>query len=133
LLQLNNVVTLINTCFQSQVWFILKLNRLRQLKTKSKRGGQMVENSPNKISLFDINLGAFQALHGNPPELQIQDNKVLFLFSVDDEFARISTLYYSNAQTKIMDFVAALRSLRSKMLQAKENGNGNGNRNGNYK
>ena len=79
----------------------------------------MKKQSSNKIPIFDLNLSAFQHLHGNTPELELQGTRVIFLFNPDDTFYRLSGLYNSNTPVNIIDYVNAQRQLRAMMLAMK--------------
>jgi hypothetical protein len=86
----------------------------------------MEKASPRTISLLDINHTSFQAMHGNEPDLDLQGSRVIFVFEVNEEFYRLSSLYNSNAPVNVLDFVNSLRKLRAKMLSLKDNDKGNG-------
>lgn len=73
-----------------------------------------------KIPIFDLNFAAFQIMHGNNPTLVKQGNRVICLFKPDDNFYHLSALYHSNTQINILDFVAALRQIRSMVLTLRE-------------
>lgn len=79
----------------------------------------MKKKHPAKIPLFDLNASAFQYLHGNIPELELQGSRVIFLFNPDETFYRLSALYHKNLPVNIIDFVDAQRRLRSLMISAK--------------
>lgn len=68
-----------------------------------------------KIPIFDLNFSAYQFLHKNIPELEIQGNRVIFLFNADEIFYKLSTQYHNNEKVSILDFVNASRQLRAKM------------------
>jgi hypothetical protein len=64
-----------------------------------------------KIPILDLNLSAFQHLHGNTPELVNQGGRVVFMFDTDDTFYRLSELYNSNMSVDCLDFVNAQSDL----------------------
>jgi hypothetical protein len=84
-----------------------------------------------KIPILDLNLSAFQHLHGNTPELVNQGGRVVFLFNADDAFYKLSELYNLNVPINCIDFVNAQRELKSKMLSMKGQHKENGTRSGN--
>lgn len=84
-----------------------------------------------KIPILDINLSAFQRLFGNDPELVNQGGRVVFMFSTDDKFYRLSELYNSNVEVNVLDYVRSQRELKSKMLSMKGQHNENETRSGN--
>lgn len=76
----------------------------------------MKANIPNKIPILDLNFSAFQLLHGNPPELILQGNRVIFMFNSDDTFYQLSARYNDNETVNVLDFVNATRQLRAMMF-----------------
>ena len=78
----------------------------------------------HKITIFDINQSAFLALQGLEPEIVMQSGRVVFSFPADDDYFRLSDAYNTNLEVKCLDFVKSLRTLRSKMMNAKDNDNG---------
>jgi len=87
----------------------------------------------HRITIFDINQSAFLALQGLEPELVIQSGRVVFSFPAGDDYFRLSDAYNANLEVRCLDFVKSLRTLRSKMLSAKDNGNEKGEHgNGTY-
>jgi hypothetical protein len=75
-----------------------------------------MKNQRQKIPIFDLNLAAFQHLHGNTPELELQGTRVIFLFNPNDMFYKISGIYNSNTSVNVLDFVNSQRQLRAMML-----------------
>jgi hypothetical protein len=82
--------------------------------------------SLRKIPILDLNLSAFQHLHGNTPELVSQGGRVVFMFDSDDNFYKLSELYNNNISVAVLDMVNAQRELKSKMLSMKGQHTGNG-------
>jgi len=78
------------------------------------------------LSLMDINLTAFLSLHGIDPTLENRSGKIVFLFNASDDLYRLINDFNSNRMVPVGDFVTRLKTLRGKMLAARE-GNGNGN------
>jgi len=90
------------------------------LNLKKQRGVTKIKKQTlTKIPIFDLNLSAFQHLHGNTPQLELQGTRVTFLFNPDDTFYRISGLYNANTPVNAVDFVNAQRQLRAMMLAKK--------------
>lgn len=77
------------------------------------------KEAPAKIPIFDLNLSAFQHLHGNTPELELQGTRVIFLFDANDTFYKLSALYNSNEPVNVLDFVNCQRQLRAMMFAKK--------------
>lgn len=81
-----------------------------------------MKKTHQKIPVLDLNLSAFQHLHSNTPELNLQGTRIIFLFNPDDIFYNLSTRYNSNENTPILDYVNAQRQLRAMMLSLKGRG-----------
>lgn len=75
--------------------------------------------TPSKIQILDLNFSAFQRLHGNIPELELNGTRVSFLFNADDTFHKLSASYNSNESVNVLDFVNAQRQLRAMMMSMK--------------
>jgi DUF4097 and DUF4098 domain-containing protein YvlB len=90
-----------------------------------------------RIDLLDIYLSSFLSLHGVEPKLETKNGKVVFTFEADDKVYRLMNLFNGNVEVPVADFVTTVKTLRGKMLTAKEGiagkGNGNGERNGHRK
>lgn len=74
---------------------------------------------PSKIQILDLNFAAFQRLHGNEPELELNGTRVSFLFNVDATFHKLSASYNSNEPVSVLDFVSEQRQLRAMMMAMK--------------
>lgn len=72
-----------------------------------------------KIPIFDLSLSAFQHLHDNTPELELQGTRVIFIFNPDDTFSKLSALYNSNSPVNVLDYVNAQRQLKAMMMSFK--------------
>ncbi len=72
-----------------------------------------------KVPIFDLNFAAFQQLHGNPPELDLHESRVTFTFTPNRAFFELSERYNSNEPVKVLDFVNAIRLIRSMMMSLK--------------
>ncbi|HVN97150.1 MAG TPA: DUF5659 domain-containing protein [Syntrophorhabdaceae bacterium] len=79
-----------------------------------------------KINLLDIYLSSFLSLHGIEPALELKSGKVVFTFEADDQVYRLMNLFNGNVDVPVADFVTTVKTLRGKMLSAKETRNGNG-------
>lgn len=87
------------------------------------------------FSTLDIYLSAFLSLHNLEPTLKISNGKVIFSFEATDDLYRLMNLFNSNQDTPVADYTTQIKTLRGKMLTAKEgmNGHGNGDRHGTKK
>ena len=82
-----------------------------------------------KIDLLDIYISSYLALHGIEPRLETKNGKILFTFEANDQVYRLMNLFNGNANVPVADYVTAVKTLRGKMLSAKEGSideNGNG-------
>ncbi len=84
------------------------------------------------IELLDIYLSSFLILNGVIPKLEPKNGKIIFAFEADDRVYFLMNLFSSNTDVPVADFVPIIKSLRGKMLTAKErvNENGRGTKNG---
>lgn len=67
------------------------------------------------------------------PKLELNNGRVVFTFPAEEKIYRLMNLFNSNVDVPVADFVTAVKTLRGKMLTAKENSsrvNGNGDRYG---
>jgi hypothetical protein len=78
-----------------------------------------MKKAPDRIPVLDLNLSAFQRLHGNSPQLVLQAGRVIFMFDADATFYRLSELYNSNIAVNCLDLVNAQRELRAMMMSLK--------------
>lgn len=92
----------------------------------------MAMSEQRLFSTLDIYLAGFLTLQGIPPKLEIKNAKVVFTFEANDELYRLMNLFNGNTNVPVADFVTIVKTLRGKMLTAKEgiDGNGKGARNG---
>lgn len=74
----------------------------------------------NAFSTLDIYLASFLSLHDFEPVLEIRNKKVVFLFEAGSDLYRLLSLYNSNSQVPVADFVTTAKVLRGKMLTLKE-------------
>jgi len=82
------------------------------------------------FTTLDIYLSAFLSLHNLEPSLDIKNGKVIFVFNASDDLYRVMGLFNSNQDTPCLDLITEIKTLRGKMLSAKETRNGNGERYG---
>lgn len=84
-----------------------------------------------QFETLDIYLASFILLHKIPPALENRNGKIVFTFDISDDLYRLMTLYNSNSQVSVGDFVTMVKGLRGRMLSAKEVwANGKGMHNG---
>lgn len=85
-----------------------------------------------ELELIDLYLSAFLTLHEQEPKLISKNGKIIFCFDATDKVYQLMTLFNSNAEMPCLDLITAIKTLRGKMLTAKEsmNGHGKGNRYG---
>ena len=73
-----------------------------------------------KIPVLDIpGLAAFQRLHGNEAEMEMNGSRVTLLFNADNTFYELSARYNSNEPVNVLDFVNAQRQLKARMFALK--------------
>lgn len=75
------------------------------------------------FSTLDLYLASFLALHDQDVQLEIRNNKVVFTFDSTDTLYRLMNDFNSNEDVAVADYTTAIKTLRGKMLTAKENGN----------
>lgn len=78
------------------------------------------------INLLDIYLSSFLLLHGIDPKLETKNSKVYFVFEANDQVYNLMNLFNENVKVPVADFVTTVKTLRGKMLTAKEGIEGNG-------
>ena len=84
------------------------------------------------FTTLDIYLAGFLSLQKIAPTLEVKNGRVIFTFPAADQLYRLMDLYNSNTNVAIADFVTTVKTLRGKMLTARESigENGKGVRNG---
>ena len=87
------------------------------------------------FSTLDIYLASFLSLHDVQPQLEDNNGKIIFTFEATETVYRLMNLFNGNVDVPVADFVTTVKTLRGKMLTAKEGtyANGKGERNGNRK
>lgn len=90
-----------------------------------------MDKTTKVLSLLDIHLASWLSLHGIEPILENRNGKVVFLFEASDNLYRLINQFNSNEPIPIGDYVTRLKTLRGKMLSARE-GNGKEYENKNF-
>jgi hypothetical protein len=86
------------------------------------------------FTTLDLYLSAFLSLHNLEPTLEVKNGKVIFVFSATDELYRLMGMFNGNQDTPCLDLITATKTLRGKMLSAKQSiaDNENGRNYGTY-
>ena len=81
---------------------------------------------------MDLYVSAFLSLHNLEPTLEERNGKIIFTFEATDNLYQLMSKFNSNEDVPVADYTTAVKTLRGKMLTAKEsiNGYGNGDRHG---
>ena len=87
-----------------------------------------------RFTTLDLYLSAFLSLHDLTPVLETRDGRVVFVFEATDSLYQLMSEYNSNEPIEVADYTTAIKTLRGKMLSAKEGieENGKGMRHGHY-
>lgn len=78
-----------------------------------------------RLPLYDIHQAAFLELKGTPPILTKQGTRVVFELPATSGTYELLREYQDNPSIPLLDYVAVLRRLRARMLEARD---GNGKR-----
>ncbi len=78
-----------------------------------------------ELELIDLYLSSYLTLHGQEPRLINKGGKIIFVFDAIDEVYRRMAEYNSNPDIPCLDLITAIKTLRGKMLTAKESIHGN--------
>lgn len=65
---------------------------------------------------LDLYLASFLNLSGVSPKLEINNGKVVFVFSINDDLYRLIVNYNSNVNVPVTDLVTTVKKLRGQML-----------------
>jgi len=76
------------------------------------------------FSTLDIYLASFLSLHDQDVFLELRNGKVVFTFESTDTLYRLMNDFNSNENVPVADYTTAIKTLRGKMLTAKEGMNG---------
>ena len=84
------------------------------------------------FSTLDIYLASFLSLHNLEPILEDRNGKIIFIFIASDDLYQLINQFNSNEFVPVNDFITRVKTLRGKMLTAREaiEGNGKGARYG---
>jgi len=85
-----------------------------------------------ELKLLDIHLSAFLVHHGIEPNLEHQNGKVVFAFPANQQIYKLMNQFNGDENVPVASFCTTLKTLRGKMLTAREgiHDNGNGAKNG---
>lgn len=86
----------------------------------------MARSEQRVFTTLDIYLTSFLALNGISPNLEVKNARVVFTFEATDQLYCLMNLFNSNINVPVTDFVTVVKTLRGKMLTAKEGIEGNG-------
>lgn len=76
----------------------------------------MAETKKRTLQTLDLYLSAYLSLCGISPSLEINNGRVVFVFSATDDLYKLMTNYNSNVNVPVTDFVTAVKALRGQML-----------------
>jgi hypothetical protein len=85
----------------------------------------MATSEQRLFTTLDIYLAGFLALNGISPKLEVKNARVVFTFETDDKLYHLMNLFNGNVNVPVADFVTIVKTLRGKMLTAKESIGGN--------
>jgi hypothetical protein len=73
-----------------------------------------------RLPLFDIHQAAFLEFKGTPPVLTKQGSRVVFEVPATEHTYALLRGYQDNPSIPLLDYVAVLRRLRARMLEARD-------------
>lgn len=73
-----------------------------------------------QLPLYDIHQAAFLEFMGTPPILTRQGSRVVFEVPATDKTYGLLRGYQDNPSIPLLDYVAVLRRLRARMLEARD-------------
>jgi hypothetical protein len=79
----------------------------------------------SKVNLVDLYSSAYLIIKHLEPQLEVKNGKVIFSFEGSDEVYRLLNEFNSDVPVPVSQFVAAVKTLRGRMLSLKERSNGN--------
>jgi hypothetical protein len=93
---------------------------------------QDIQNTISFLDLQDIHKAAFLTFNSiDVQTVQNADGRVVFRVVLDEEVKRVLIDYEGNPEIRLLDFVSALKRLRGRMLDARnEKGHWDGDRYG---
>ncbi len=74
------------------------------------------EKTSKNWQTLDIYLSSFLQLNGFPPRLELNNNRVVFVFDISDEIYKLIADYNSNIPIAVTDYVTTVKRLRGQML-----------------
>jgi hypothetical protein len=80
-----------------------------------------------ELNLLDIHLSAFLSHHGLDPRLEQINGKIVFTFPASEQVYRLMNRFNGDEDVPVASFCTKLKTLRGRMLTAKEGINENGN------
>ncbi len=86
----------------------------------------MAKSEQRHFTTLDIYLAGFLTLNGLSPKLEVRNARIVFTFEANDQLYRLMNLFNGNVNVPVADFVTIVKTLRGKMLTAKEDIDGNG-------
>ncbi len=78
------------------------------------------------MGIMDIYVSAFLLYRGLQPTVELRGNKAVFVFETLPGVYDLLDQFNSNASVDVADYATAVKTLRGKMLSAKEGINGHG-------
>ncbi|MEW6214671.1 MAG: DUF5659 domain-containing protein [Nitrospirota bacterium] len=76
----------------------------------------MTKTEQKTFTTLDIGLASFLELHNLPVKLEVNNGKVIFTFSVNEDLYKLIMDYNSNVSVRVLDFVTTLKKLRGQLL-----------------
>jgi len=74
------------------------------------------------IETLDLYLSAYLSLCGIPPKLEINNNRVVFVFPADSDLYKLISNFNSNVNVPVVAYVTQIKMLRGQMLTMRQNG-----------
>jgi hypothetical protein len=78
-----------------------------------------MKKQEEKFSTLDANLASYLALHEIPIALERINDRIIFTAQQSKELFQASESFYANDYVRVMDFVNALKILKTRMFVAK--------------
>ena len=76
----------------------------------------MTRTKQKTFSTLDLYLSSFLSLSGIPPNLEVNNGKVIFTFTASENLFKQILEYNSNVSVLVADFVTTIKALRGQML-----------------
>lgn len=84
------------------------------------KGIDMKEEEKKELKLLDIHLSAFLAHHGIEPSLENQNGKVSFGFPANEQVYKLMNKFNCDEKVPVASFCTTLKTLRGRMLTARQ-------------